>query len=310
MSGVLAVTPALRRTAQLLALVVAALLLGASATITSAAAQAAQVTVTLTAEGPTPEFIEVPVGGTVVFTNGDDTRHQVTATQDGTAWEYDSGILEVGATSAPTEPFTEPGRYTFNDARGLLLPENIADEIGVRPAASPSPSPSGEPASSGSPSGEPSPSGSPSDAPAADGGSPAPSDPASPGAPPPAGGTGATTPLSLDGGFAGTGTAPVPIPGDPLAPAIAPPLPGIDEGPAPLPYIAAPLETSAPSVAALPTGSLPGADTGRDRGLPAVLAALLVVGIASMLVRVLLAEPAARRTGEASRGVRPVVVTG
>jgi hypothetical protein len=42
-------------------------------------------------------------------------------------------------------------------------------------------------------------------------------------------------------------------------------------------------------------GPLPGADTSRSLGLPAALAALAVLGVASLLVRVLLAEPAARR---------------
>ena len=42
-------------------------------------------------------------------------------------------------------------------------------------------------------------------------------------------------------------------------------------------------------------GDLPGPDSPRGLGLPAVLAAVLVLGVASLLVRVLLAEPAARR---------------
>jgi hypothetical protein len=41
-------------------------------------------------------------------------------------------------------------------------------------------------------------------------------------------------------------------------------------------------------------GPLPGADTSRSLGLPAALAALAALGVASLLVRVLLAEPAAR----------------
>jgi plastocyanin len=298
--------------------VVAALLLGASATVTSAAAQAAQVTVNLTEDGPTPEFIEVPVGGTVVFVNQDDVAHRVVATEEAgksTEWAYDSGAVDPGATSRPTDPFTSPGRYTFQDSSGVLLTERtFRDEIGVLPAPSPTPSPDGSDDGSGQPQPTSGPSASPGATPGSGGspapgaGAPDPSGSASPGAPA-VGGTGVTAPLPLSGGFAGTGTAPVPIPGDPLAPAIAPPLALTDEGPAPLPYIAAPLE-QAPSVAALPTGSLPGVDTGRDRGLPAVLAALLVVGVVSLLVRVLLAEPAARRVPEAARGLRPVAVTG
>lgn len=308
-------TPSLRRTTQLLALVLAALLLGGSVGLAAASAQAAQVTVTLTPQGPTPEFIEVPVGGTVVFVNEDTTTHRVFArVEEGksTAWEYESGPLEPGATSPATDPFGAAGRYVFDDVQGVLLPRTFRDEIGVLPAASPSPTP--DPSTSPEPNG--SPTASPGASPSASGapGGPSESPGASPGAPAPTGGTGTTRPLPLDGGFAGlglgsTGSSPVQIPGDPLAPAIAPP-PLADDGPLPLPYIAAAPGDEAPSVAALPTGSLPGVDTGRDLGLPAVLGALAIVGLVSMIVRVLLAEPAARRPAEAHRGLRPVVVTG
>lgn len=306
-------TPALRRTTrrttQLLALVLAALLLG-SASLASASAQAVQVTVTLTPDGPSPEFIEVPVGGTVVFVNEDTTVHRVSATVEegkSTAWDYESGPIEAGATSPPTPAFEASGRYTFDDVQGLLLPNTYSDEIGVLPPGSPSPSP--QTSASPSPSGEPS--AGPGASPSASGspGTPAEDAAASPGAQPP-GGTGSAGPLPLDGGFGSTGTAPVPIPGDPLAPAIAPPLVLPDEGPLPLPYIAVAPGEQAPSVAALPTGSLPGADTGRALGLPAVLGALAIAGLVSMIVRVLLAEPAARRPEEAARGLRPVLVTG
>jgi hypothetical protein len=49
---------------------------------------------------------------------------------------------------------------------------------------------------------------------------------------------------------------------------------------------------------------LPGVGTSRPFGLPAALAALAAVGVASLLVRVLLAEPAAARTP----GFAPVTV--
>lgn len=59
-----------------------------------------------------------------------------------------------------------------------------------------------------------------------------------------------------------------------------------------------------PAVEAL-HGPLPGASTSRGFGLPATLAVLAVVGVASLLVRVLLAEPSAQRR----RPLAPVAVT-
>ena len=62
-------------------------------------------------------------------------------------------------------------------------------------------------------------------------------------------------------------------------------------------------------VVAQPAGSTPspgGFDepaTRRDHGLPTALAAVLVAGVVSLLVRVLLAEPAARRRTPAAGGV-------
>src|SRR5687768_4482830 len=169
-------TPALRRTAELLALLVVALLTGA---LTPAAAQEAepeappQVVVTLTAEGATPEFIEVPVGGTVVFQNGDSTAHRVSASVEegkSTAWEYDSNLIPPGETSAATPAFAEPGRYVFVD--NPLFRATYTDEIGVLPppAPEPSPAPSEEPVPGESPAPGAEPSAS---APA--GGAPAPS---------------------------------------------------------------------------------------------------------------------------------------
>lgn len=327
-------TLTLRHTAQGVLLLVVALLLGASFAPALALAQEepapARVTVTLTADQPTPEFIEVPVGSVVVFVNDDSVPHQVTATVEegkSTAWEYNSGVLpakdgETRATSEPTPAFEATGRYTFNDAQGLVLPENVGDEINVlapqpapeqtapadggtgasQPSDGPSGPPSGEPGTS-----SPGPSGSPAPGQQQQGGaSPGPPAGAAPGSPAPTGGTGTTGPLPLDGGFGSFGSTPVPIPGlDPLAPAIAPPLDLVAAPPALLPDVApAPTPTTAtraPGVAALPTGSLPGIATDRAYGLPAVLSAVSIVGVVSLLVRVLLAEPVARVGTAASR---------
>ncbi|HVM27814.1 MAG TPA: hypothetical protein VM433_09090, partial [Mycobacteriales bacterium] len=113
------------------------------------------------------------------------------------------------------------------------------------------------------------------------------------------------------------GSSPAPAPEAP-APAAPAPLPPADQGgtgAAPLPPLVGGAETAPldgllglppgvadpqvrapdlPPVQAL-EGPLPGADTSRALGLPATLAALGAVGVASLLVRVLLAEPAAAR---------------
>jgi plastocyanin len=339
-----AANPCLRRAVPGVLLLVVALLLGASfAPAFPALAQEqrrAPVQVTLTADGPQPEFIEVPVGASVVFVNDDTVQHQVTATLDpgkSTAWEYDSGVIgpkngEDRPSSPPTPVFERAGRYTFNDTRGLVLTQTFPDEIGVLAPPPPRPTPSDDagpseggapapgsssgpssqqggsstPPSGSAPAANSAPAAAPPPAPAAPG--PAPVAPEAPG-PAPTGGTGTTRPLPLDGGFGSFGSSPTPIPGlDPLAPAIAPPLELAAEAPAPLPEVAAATPTRAPGVAALPIGSLPGSPTGREYGLPAVLAAVSIVGVVSLLVRVLLAEPVTASGAEGGLGSRPVPV--
>ena len=76
---------------------------------------------------------------------------------------------------------------------------------------------------------------------------------------------------------------------------LAAPLPVLAPTPAgPSPRAAGPPQVSPPARLAV-AGDLPGPGSPRGLGLPAVLAAVLVLGVASLLVRVLLAEPAARR---------------
>jgi plastocyanin len=69
------------------------------------------------------------------------------------------------------------------------------------------------------------------------------------------------------------------------APTVVPPLP-----PAQTATPSAPSAQSSVGPAAVP-GSLPGAPSGRGLGLPTALAAVLVVGAGSLLLRLLLAEP-------------------
>jgi hypothetical protein len=107
------------------------------------------------------------------------------------------------------------------------------------------------------------------------------------------------------GGFGPLGAPPAPPAGGVAPPpAIAlPELPG--ESAAPLPETAPEPEEAAGPLA-LP-GRL-GAPAGyRGYGLPAALAVVLAAGVASLLVRLLLAEPAARRRARSSMtGPSPV----
>ena len=76
---------------------------------------------------------------------------------------------------------------------------------------------------------------------------------------------------------------------------LAAPLPVLAPTPAgPSPRAAGPPQVS-PTARLAVAGDLPGPGSPRGLGLPAVLAAVLVLGVASLLVRVLLAEPAPRR---------------
>jgi hypothetical protein len=66
-------------------------------------------------------------------------------------------------------------------------------------------------------------------------------------------------------------------------------------------------EPSGPAVA-IGTGRLPEPPTGRRYGLPAALAAIAAAGVASLLVRLLLAHPAARRAKHARGRDIPVTI--
>lgn len=255
------------RTAALVAAVLGLLALG------SGTAQAARtVDVVLTAAEPT--VVTIAAGDTVRFVNGEQgplaPPHTVTSTErDGsTPWQFDSGALGPGA-SAPFT-FAQPGSYVYVDRRGLVAPAERLGRIVVTAPPGPSPAPAGRTAA-------------PAPTPAA--------------APPPPPGTAAPAPAAA--------AAPAPLP--PLVGGVQtaplgglPPLPGTapSVAGAPVPVTAPPATalpvTALPAVQALP-GPLPGAPTDRGLGLPATLAALAAAGVGSLLVRVLLAEPAARR---------------
>lgn len=59
-----------------------------------------------------PKALEVPVGSTVVWTNGDAVEHSVTnGTPDKPGATFDSGLFNLGKTFSFT--FTKPGEYSY-----------------------------------------------------------------------------------------------------------------------------------------------------------------------------------------------------
>lgn len=254
----------------LLALVLMPLLAAAPA------GAAGTITISLTALGPKPASINAAVGDTVTFLNADLTFvHQVASKS--TNWTFRSRPL------APGERFTTPaltkaGEY---DYQGVNL-DSFTGKVLV-PASAPAAAPSAAPAPSRSAAAATAPAASHAASPAT---SAAPS--AASAAPSQTGGTAEVPPPPLAGGFGAIFPAnPVPGASGP-APAVAPlatALPGQD---------AAGGQSGASGVAS-GAGRLPEPRTGRRYGLPAALAAVAFVGVASLLVRVLLAHPAARR---------------
>lgn len=225
-------------------------------------ASAAEQVVTITAEGVTPKVLTVAKGDTITFVNEDASfGYRAQATSDN--WDLDSGPVGLlpGRSYTHPDPIEAAGTYTYRVAEGEAYEGSV-----VLPAPSPKPSPT---KAGTSPK--------PSPAPAAN---PAPS---------PTGGSGTAEP----GGF-GTLGDPSPAPGGVAPPpAIAlPELPGETAGPEP--ETAGEPDPVATTAAAVP-GRLGSPPTARGYGLPAVLAAVLAAGVASLLVRLLLAEPAARR---------------
>jgi hypothetical protein len=71
----------------------------------------------------------------------------------------------------------------------------------------------------------------------------------------------------------------------------------------------APEPEAGPTTAAAVPGRLGSPPTARGYGLPAALAAVLAAGVASLLVRLLLAEPAARRRARHAMGRSAPVAT-
>jgi plastocyanin len=256
--------------ALLLALVVAPLL---AATPGYAART---VTISLTATGPKPATAIAGVGDTVTFTNDDATFVHEVANKSPN-WTFDSRPLAPGQ-SFTTGPLSKPGDY---DYQGVNL-DSFTGRVSVPAAATsvpPSaPAPSPAPSSGSSATPKPATSG------GAAGGSPSPSS-----SPAPAG----LVPPPYAGGFGALGASGSPAPGSSAPPpAVAPVLPGAESaGPAP-----------GGAGLAVGRGRLPEPATGRRYGLPAALAAIGALGVASLLGRLLLAHPAARRAAARTAG--------
>lgn len=271
-----------RAPARALVLLLALLAAALGFVVAGAPASAATVDVVLTDREPA--VVSLRPGDSVRFVNGESgllALHRVTSAQrDGSAaWSYDSGNLSAGQ-AGPLATFPSAGTFVFLDRRGGPGPlgQDLFGRIDVvapAPAAAPAP---------------------PLPAPAA----PAPPPPAPP-APPAAAPAPASAPAAPAGSLAGlTGSAGLgglqqPVPGGVVPPAFADLL--AEAGVEP------PQAEGPPPVQAL-QGPLPGETTLRALGLPAALAALAAVGVVSLLVRVLLAEPVART----ARGFTPVRV--
>lgn len=236
----------------------------------SPAYAARTITISLTADGPKPASVTAAIGDTIHFRNDDATFvHDVGAKS--TNWPnptFDSGPMPPGSTYNAGK-LTKAGTYTY-EGKNL---DTFSGKVVVPAATSPAPakSPTAKPAASKSPAARPSPTASPS----------------------PTGGSGNIGPPPLAGGV----IPPPPAPGGGLAPNVAPTLAGED----------VPSAEPGGGTVAVGHGRLPEPPTGRKYGLPAALAAVGIAGVVSLLVRLLLAHPAARRAKH-SRGDLTVTV--
>lgn len=236
------------------------LALGLTALLVAPARAGRTLTISLTANGPQPAVLTAAAGDTIAFRNDDATFvHQVASSSAN--WSFDSRPLAPGQVY-PAGTLTRSGEY---DYRGVNL-DSFSGKVVVPGGTTPTPPPPPAPSRSASPAPAPSPSA--SAAPSAP-----PASPTDPGASPP----------PLAGSF--PGVSPSPLAGGAPSPNVAPVLPGVESA-APPP--------GGPAVA-VARGRLPEPATGRRYGLPAALALVAVLGVGSLLVRLLLAHPAARR---------------
>lgn len=231
-------------------------------------AGAATATVTLNSNGPTPQRITINRGDRVTFVNQDTGSH--TITNNAGAWTF-RATIRPGA-SATTPSFSSGGQFGYSDVFFIaVVQQNVNGFITVRaPSSTASPTP--KPSATRSPTPKPKPSATrgPTPQPAASSASP----------------TSSPTP---------SGVAIVPGIGG---------LPSIITSGGPTPNVAPPESaqvSGTPAVVAYGPKSEIAQSSAHRYGLPVVLALVAVVGVLSLLVRLLLAEPAATTGDAASR---------
>jgi plastocyanin len=230
-------------------------------------ARAATVTVTLTVQGPGPNPASAAAGDTVVFANSDAVTHTVKAY--GSNWAFD---VRIAAGSSASHVFAAGGSYGYTDTHAVGL-FNSRSDVGTVAVSAPATKPTPAPVRTAAPSPAPR---APAKPPAA---SASPATSASPAAP------GAGTALAPGLGSLTLPTAgPVPSAGLPAPDLAAPP---------PETALAQPTPQSTVGAVYADKGLTQGSP--HRYGLPAVLAVLAVTGVASLLARLLLSEPAARR---------------
>ena len=224
-----------------------------------APARAAGHTVTLATSGPSPSALTISAGDTVTFKAADANTYHLRRT--GGSWTVPATVTQ----SKPftTEPFTQPGTYSYTMSFDTLIgPSPPQSGSIVVPATAPSPSPTAAPSASASArpttSARPSASASPTAVPTA---------------------SGVALPPPIVGGVVPSAT------------------PSASAGP--MPQVAPPVAAGSPEPSATTAVSYaPKAGivqrSAHGIGLPAVLAAVGVVGVVSLLVRFLLAAPEAR----------------
>jgi plastocyanin len=234
-----------------------------SSLVLAAPAQAAVSKVSLTASGPSPATVTVKAGDTVAFTNTDTVTH----TLQSTSGNWKLAATRVGPKSTKSVAFAKSGTFDYSDtyANFLGLSQSTAGHVVVLASPPPSPTPRAttSPRPVASPTARPIVSASPSAVPTAS-------------------------------GFA----VPPPITGGVI------PTPSATSSAGPVPQVASPGATpDSPSTTpvahvdyASPRGIVQGSSHGF--GLPAALAVVGVVGVASLLVRLLMSAP------EAGRAVR------
>jgi plastocyanin len=250
-------------TRRLLACLLALLAALASVVLVAAPASAAVTKVSLTSSGPSPATVTIRAGDTVAFTNTDTVSHTLKSTSSN--WTLKA--TTVAAKTTKSLLFSKPGTFDYSDSYQILvgIPQTSAGHVVVPKSASASPTPRA------TASRTPAPTSAPTRPPVA---TPTPSATVTPGA-------GVAVPPPINGGV-------IPSPGaSPSlgpAPQVAPP------GTSPVPVTPAPVvDVAYGDHRAIVQGSA------HRFGLPAVLALVAAVGVLTLLGRVLLRAPEARR---------------